>query len=177
MNNGVIEYKTVGELIEELKKCDPNAPVCIGGCAEVYVDSRPWYYDGGYIAKDAKNPNNFRRSKDYSGGSARMGDGFYIHCVDLLPQNPEEDHSLDGRKIREIDSDSWSFLEKIESEERTIFDNQIVQYKGTGEFSKEFGCYPVIAYLESGESAIAGCMSDAKKELIKIWRQNETNKN
>lgn len=178
MNNGIINYTTVGELIEELKKFNVDAPVCINGCAEVYTDARPWYYDGGYIARDAKNPNNFLRSKDYSKGNASLGEGFYICCVDLVPQNPEDGHSIEGRSVREIDPDSWAFLEKIEMEERNIFANQTVKYEGTGSYSEEFKCYPVKAYLDSGEFAIAECMRDAKDQLIKIWKdKHEHSKN
>lgn len=177
MDNGIIKYTTVGELIEELKKYDPVSPICLNGCASVYVDARPWYYDGGYVAQDSKDSDNYKRSKDYSSGLAKLGKGFHTFCVDLIPNSPSDEDKIENRRVREIDSDSWEFLEKIEMEERNIFGGQIVRYKGFGAYSEEFKCWPVIAYLDSGEQAIASCMKDAKDELIKIWRGNETNKN
>lgn len=90
MDNGIINYTTVSELIEELKKYDPITPVCINGCALVHVNARPWYYDGGYCAQDSKDPSNYKKSKDYSKDNAEKGEGFYLHCIDLLPNHPEK---------------------------------------------------------------------------------------
>ena len=171
MDNGIINYTTVGELIEELKKYDPIAPVCLNGCALVYVDARPWYYDGGYVAQDSKDVSNYKRSKDYSLGNASMGEGFHTFCVDLVQNHPDSDDKVEGRSIREIDSESWEYLEKIELEEKNIFGGQIVKYRGAKAYSEEFKCWPMTAYLDSGEEATASCMRDAKNELIVIWKK------
>ena len=49
----------VKELIEQLKKCDPNAVVCINGDAIDYIHELPGYYDGKYneVIRDESGDN------------------------------------------------------------------------------------------------------------------------
>lgn len=48
----------VKELIENLKKCDPEAEVIADGMAIFFIEEQPGYYDGSYqvLIQDKNNP-------------------------------------------------------------------------------------------------------------------------
>lgn len=173
MRNKEVVYTSISELIEQLlevKEQLGDLPVCFNGASPVYLNTRPFYYDGGYVLQDAQNPKNYKRSRSQNTkGLTVKTEGFPDACVDILGLNPDDYLTLDNRSVREIDPESWEYLEQKEQEERNFFNGQIVRYKNDGVFDNAFGCCPYTAYLDSGESALGGCMRDARNNLKEIY--------
>ncbi len=167
MNNGTIEYTSISELIEELTKLKDRCgdiPVCIDGRTPIFISSRPYFYDGGYYAQDASDPWNTLSSRDGGGCRENMPD----NCVDLESRAYEDCDKFNGRLAREIDPDSFNYLDMLEQKERQIFHGQIVRYIWPKEKDPD-GFYRVTAYLDSGESAKGACMKDAREALTALY--------
>lgn len=183
MKNNHIEYTSVDDLITELqtisKKGFGEYPVCVNGVSPVHVSSRPYYYDGGYLVRDATKGNyDFLRSRtrDENGKSLGMRPGVKDRCFDINTCNPTmSDHaSIDGRTVRDMDVETWSFLDEKEQEEIQTFGG-LVQYKLAKEKDDKLNCYPFTAYLESGESATGSSMYKARENLKKQFSKEENN--
>lgn len=173
MKNEYVEYTSVDDLIKELKEISDKGfgdlPVCVNGVSPVQLGERPWYYDGGYIVKDANGGNwNFLRSRLRSedGKSMGMRQGVKSSCIDIEIYDPttEKTATIDGRPTRVMNVDTWSFLDKIEQEEMAVFGGP-VKYKLSPTYDEKLKCHPFTAYLDSGESAIGHNMADAKEKL------------
>lgn len=177
MKDGKLNYTSVAELAAELDKIikagHGDYPVCINGIAYAFIGSRPYYYDGGYwaIEDDAHNTNEKGRSFLRSRTNLANDIGFKSNCYDIRTIEPEPEDTLDGRLIQQIDTECWNYLDEREQEERKIFDGQLVKYEHLKERSKELDCYPVKAYLASGEQAIGSSIEIAKKALIEVYQK------
>lgn len=176
MKNEHIEFTSVDDLITELQEISKGGygdyPVCINGTSPVFVSSRPYYYDGGYIVRDAsKDCSDFLRSRvrdEKSGYTGMRKDvGMKDQCFDVQSLDPtwDDEATIDGRTVRNMDVETWSFLDKKEQEEAAIFNGQLVKYQFAKKYDKKYKCHPFTAYLESGESAIGASMHDAKEKL------------
>ena len=179
MKTDKVIYTPISELIkelEEIKKNHGDIPVCYNGSSPVYTDVREYYYDGGYYLKDATNIQNYisSRSRTADDKYTCITEGFPQSCVDIRGGMPGdwEDHSLNGRPVREIDPDSWEFLDKQEYEERKVFGGYIVKYAWEKQPNAK-GYYPVKAYLDSGEFAFGENMKEAREALTKIYTESK----
>jgi hypothetical protein len=173
MKNGNVEYTSVDELIVELQKISKDGhgdyPVCVNGVSPVFVDSRPSHYDGGYLVRDASKGNyNFLRScpRDEDGNRTGIHPDVKDMCFDVMSCDPtgEDTATIDGRTVRDIEPETWSFLDAIEQKEMVDFGG-LVKYKIASKVDKEMGYFPFTAYLESGESAIGSNMKNAREAL------------
>ncbi len=177
MKNGNVEYTSVDELIVELQKISKDGygdyPVCVNGVSPVHVDGRLWYYDGGYLVRDATKGNyDFLRSRprDANGnGSQRPRIGVKDRCfdIDICDPTMEDTATIDSREVRQIEPENWSFLDEKEQEEMAIFGG-LVKYKLSPTQDKKMGYHPFTAYLDSGKSAIGPSMYEAKENLKKL---------
>ncbi len=175
MKNEYVEYTSVDDLIKELQDISKRGygdyPVCVNGTSPIHVSSRPYYYDGGYIVRDINGDNyNFLRSRmrDESGKGLGMRPGVKETCFDLdiCDATAYEKATIDGREVREMDVETWSFLDQKEQEEMAIFGG-LVRYKLSPTVDEAMGCHPFTAYLDSGLSAIGHNMNEAKENLKK----------
>jgi len=73
-----------------------------------------------------------------------------------------------GGSVRDVQPYKWQFLDEIEQEERNIFKGQLVKYNVLEEFDEELGCYPIIAYLDSGEQARGRNRGEARDKLEQL---------
>lgn len=174
MKNGDVEYTSVDELIAELQKVSEKGfgdyPVCVNGASPVSIGGREWYYDGGYLVRDATKGNyDYLRSRprDENGNSSpKPHPDVKERCFDIDMCDPtwNDKATIDGRAVRDMDVETWGFLDEKEQEEMAIFGG-LVKYKLSPTRDKKRGCHPFTAYLDSGESAIGSSMYEAKEKL------------
>ena len=171
MKNNEVVYTSISELVEQLLKIKENfgdLPVCCQGASPVHAEPRAYYYDGGYKLQDVKDRTNFKRSRSFNGTHTVKSEGFADYCVDIFYPMPEAEDKLDNRRVREIDPDSWDYVDEMECEERKFFDGQIVQYT-TLATPDEKGYYSYQAYVSSGQIGIGRSMNMAKEELMQKY--------
>lgn len=87
----MIRYTTVDELLEFLTYVKDTAggdtAVAVNGRSPIYMDDKPWYYDGGMQAADIEN-RKFVSSKNYTNhpeGLCTKEEGFPNRIVVLFP--------------------------------------------------------------------------------------------
>ena len=174
MKNEHIEWVSIDELIRMLEEekegmgGDGSIPVCVSGISSIYLDPKEYYYDGGYSALDSKDSANVKHSRD----GQTMAKGFHRMCIDLRYQDDWPNTKFEGRSVVEVDPDRWSWYDKQQQEERAMFGGQLVLYAVEQARHAEWNCYPCIASLPSGESAIGRCMKDAKEALMKVYDES-----
>jgi len=177
MINGKVEYTSVDELIKELQEISDRGlgdhPVCVNGVSPVHVSGRGYYYDGGYIVRDATKGNfDFVRSRmtNKKGRTTGMHPDVKDTCFDIDICDPtwDDEATIDGRTVRDMNPETWAFLDENEQEEMALFGG-IVKYKLSKTKDENLNCYPYIAYLDSGESAVGSNMHNAKQNLAKIF--------
>lgn len=175
MRHDNVEYTSVDELITELQQISNDGygdyPVCVNGVSPVHVSSRPYYYDGGYLVRDAtKGKYDFLRSRlrNSKGKMLGMRPGVKDRCFDVDICNPtmDDEATIDGRTVRDMDVETWGFLDEKEVEEMAMFGG-LVKYKLAQKRDEKLGCHPFTAYLDSGESAVGRSMHEAKENLKK----------
>jgi len=175
MKNEHIEWVSIDDLIGMLedKKAllGGDTPVCVSGISALDVYQKEYYYDGGYCALDVNDRWNVIRSKNYDGAYVGKTPGFNKNCVVLRGRSDESYMRHNGRPVRECDPEVWEWLDLQEQEERTQCKGQLIKYKVLEEYDKEMKCYPMVAYLDSGEEALGNCPAVAKTNLIALYRE------
>lgn len=177
MRNGNVEYTSVDELIAALQKVSDDGygdyPVCVNGASPIMskcLGRRPWYYDGGYIVRDAtKGPYDYVRSRQRGdNGRTKMHPDVKDACIDLEICDPcvDDEATIDGRTVRDMQPETWEFLDQDEQKELAIFGG-LVQYRLSTTKDQKTGFYPVTAYLDSGESAVGANRHEARENLKK----------
>ncbi len=173
MKNDKIEYTSISEFIKELEKIKEKCgdiPVCCKGSSPIRCEVEPYYYDGGYFARDAKDPKNYLHSITRKEGLGISAEGFPKSCVQIYDESIWEAHKLNGRPVREIDPESWQFLDEEEKKEMDIFNGQLVKYNYDHDQKK------YKAYLDSGEFALGEHMFGAKVNLVKLYQEKKNEK-
>jgi hypothetical protein len=178
MKNDKVNYTSVSELISELqdiKDKHGDLPVCVQGSSPIWTDLLAYYYDGGFVLQDVNDSSNYIRSRTWDPEKKLTvcTEGFPKKCINLMDTKPHEFLCCNGRPIREIDPESWQFLDEKEQEERNIFGGQFVKFRNTQVYNPDMKCYPYEAYLDSGESAIGPNMFEARENLKKIYTENK----
>lgn len=171
MKTDKYEYTLISELISELEQAKEkfgNIPVTVRHCSPIFLNVMPYYYDGGYVVSDVNNIHSKFSSKDYSNGKGcSLREGLPNSFLDLQIIIPDSEEKLNGRSVREIDTEGWSFLCEMENEERQLFNGQLINYQWDKEKNQQK------AYLASGEFAYGKSLHEAKLNLIKVY--NESN--
>lgn len=169
MQNDVVKYTSITDLIKDLTEAlntFGDIPVCIGGSSPIYTNPLPYYYDGGYVLQDVKDPKNFIRSKtwDKESGFTKATPGVPPNCVHLCFMLPEGGYNtLNGRDVRDIDPDTWEFLCEEEKSERDMFNGSLVNYS----YDKNFKLFK--AEIDSGEFSLGESRKVAKDNLIRLF--------
>lgn len=178
MSDVQIEYKytKISDLIAELTAVlqeRGDLPVTVRHATPVFTNVMPYYYDGGYTVRTADGA--YVTSRDYERGDSDVRPGLPETFVDLASSQPNADdwNVVNGRSVREIDPDTWQYLEEQEAEERLIFSGQLVKYRIDNHPSGEGNnrCYMQTAYLPSGEEGRGPSMADAKAALIRAYQE------
>lgn len=172
MKNDKVSYTSISEFIDELKEIldkHGDLPVCVRGASPIWTDLLAYYYDGGFALQDVNDSANYISSRTWNPEKkyTEVTKGFPKCCVNLMTYDPFETQKLNGRSVREIDPESWTFLDEEELKERKIFDGQLIQYK------YDDGQKKYKAFLESGEFAFGDCMFDARVNLTKLYQDKK----
>lgn len=145
-----------------------------GFVSYVHCDIEPNYWDGGYYAprEDTKGyaASDFVHSRD-------QGLEFPGLVIKLKAYGPDEgDDLVDGRPLREIITEDFIWLDEHEAAIRNRFDGELPKYRLEKTLDVALGCYPYVAYLESGlEAKGTGSMDSAKKALAQKFKEQKQN--
>jgi len=157
-----------------------DIPVALSGeqgyMSAAFPMVEPYYYDGGYCARDTDDPSNWisSRARDPKSGWTTRAPGFPDLFIKLVTAYPcDEEEKINGRPLREIDPEEWAWWDEKELEERNLFGGELVKYKVAKERDPKLDCYPYSAYLASmGLEAVGnGTMASAKEALLKKFRE------